>query len=134
MAEPYLTTLAYSEPAGSDRIGLCSSRADVHFVTVGPGTPQEEKVRVWACNGFGPYVLQLGYDSQNPVCLLSAYLAGTVVRIEPISPELALARLHTSTHSCWHPHAVPVDVLGQEIVAWLCPTCDEVLPADWDEL
>lgn len=130
----FITTLAYSEPAGSNRIGLCSLPAEVHFVTVGVGTPRAEKVRVWDCYGSGPCVLWLGYDSQNPVRLLAAHLAGTAVRIEPISREVATARRIAAERSCWHPNAVPIDVLGQEVVAWLCPACDEVLPADWDEL
>lgn len=133
MTDPFITTLAYSEPAGSDRIGLYAGPVEVHFVTVAPGTPWEEKIRVWECSGSGPYVLRLGYDSLHPLRLLGAHPAGALVRVEPVSPEVSAARREAAVRSCWHPDAVPVDVLG-EVVAWLCPSCGEALPAGWDEL
>lgn len=32
---------------------------------------------------------------------------------------------------CRHPRAVPVESVLGELVAWLCPGCDEQLPAEW---
>lgn len=36
--------------------------------------------------------------------------------------------------SCVHLEPVPVETLDGELVAWLCPECDEALPANWHPL
>jgi len=35
------------------------------------------------------------------------------------------------TDDCMHTQASPVETLARETVAWLCPDCDEQLPANW---
>lgn len=49
-----------------------------------------------------------------------------------ISFDAFAARLSAVTCPTGHADAVPVDeYLTKLIVAWLCPTCDQQLPADW---
>lgn len=49
-----------------------------------------------------------------------------------ISSEQAAAKLSALACPRAHANAVPVDeLLTGAIVAWLCPTCDKQLPADW---
>lgn len=45
--------------------------------------------------------------------------------------ELVSARLKAAVGPCAHAEAVPVETLDGETVAWLCPGCDEQLPAEW---
>ena len=56
---------------------------------------------------------------------------GPVSPIGGVSAELAGARLRAAFGPCAHGEAVPVETLDGETVAWLCPACDEQLPADW---
>lgn len=129
-----ITTLAASEAAGSDRIFLCSGAEVVHHVTLQPGTAHQETVRVWDFFGTGPYVARLGYDKDHPTYLRSAHPTGSAVRIEAVSTEVVAARQKAAFGLCMHPEAVPVRTLDDEeaVVAWLCPQCDEMLPADWE--
>ena len=56
-----------------------------------------------------------------------ALLFGTAV-LRGRSPAVEAS----STPACLHGSAVPVELAaGGERVAWLCPDCDEQLPADW---
>lgn len=133
VTEPYITTLAASEVMWSDRLSLCGTAGIVHHVTLQPGTPYEETVRVWDCFGTGPYVLRLGHGVNHRAFLRHAHPIGSVVRIEAVSAELAAARRKAALGLCMHPEAVPVSTFSDpvEIVAWMCPHCDEALPADW---
>lgn len=49
-----------------------------------------------------------------------------------ISFEQAGARLSALSCRTAHTTAVPVDSVAGDIVAWLCPDCDQQLPADWE--
>ncbi len=40
-------------------------------------------------------------------------------------------RMLARQSACSHSEAVPVDTLDGERVAWLCPSCDAQLPADF---
>ena len=133
MTEPYITTMAASEAARSERLSLCGAPRVVHHVTLQPGTPYEETVRVWDCFGTGPYILRLGYDKDHPAPLYHAHVAGSVVRLEAVSAELEAARQKAALGLCMHPGAVPVSTFSDpvEVVAWLCHDCDEPLPVDW---
>lgn len=45
--------------------------------------------------------------------------------------ELIGAHIKAAFGPCAHPEPVPVETLDGELVAWLCPGCDEQLPAAW---
>jgi hypothetical protein len=78
-------------------------------------------------------VIYLGLDDDHRACLVHNHMAGAVVRLEPVSPDLAEARRKVALGGCAHPDAVPVRAYANtEVVAWLCPGCDEELPRDWD--
>lgn len=49
-----------------------------------------------------------------------------------LSMEIAGARLNAALGGCTHTSAVPVEISTGETVAWLCPTCGQQLPADWE--
>lgn len=56
--------------------------------------------------------------------------------VSPVSPagismEMFGVNLKAALGGCAHPEAVPVETLGGELVAWLCPGCDERLPPEW---
>jgi hypothetical protein len=131
MTEQHLTTLASTVLKGDDRVVLCTRSRDIHYLTIGPGTPYEERIRAWDCEGIGPYMAHLGYDKDHPLHLASSHLAGTAVRIDGVSPELAAARRKSWNGPCSHPDVEPVETLAGELVAWLCAGCDEKLPPDW---
>jgi hypothetical protein len=48
-----------------------------------------------------------------------------------ITCEHAGARISALSCPVAHTTAVPVDDVAGQLVAWLCPTCDRQLPADW---
>lgn len=51
---------------------------------------------------------------------------------QDVNMALAAARLKAALGPCAHPNAVPVELLlGGEIIAWLCPSCDAQLSARW---
>lgn len=45
--------------------------------------------------------------------------------------EHEVARMLAIDPPCPHSGAVPVESVLGEVVAWLCPECDEQLPAEW---
>jgi hypothetical protein len=54
-----------------------------------------------------------------------------MVDLGPLSHDIDLATGKSRT--CQHLEAVPVELLeGGELVAWLCPACDEQLPPEPD--
>lgn len=58
-------------------------------------------------------------------------LARPQTRTGGVPLELVTARLGAVFGRCAHRPAVPVDTCLGERVAWLCPTCDQRLPAGW---
>lgn len=69
--------------------------------------------------------------SLPPAPVLAAALARPEMRTGGVPLELAMARIGAVFGPCSHRPAVPVDTCLGERVAWLCPACDQRLPARW---
>lgn len=131
MSEPYFTTLARDATVGSDRVFTVSRTDEMHHIVIEPGAPHEETLLVRDCRGFWPHLVLFSYDMNHQARLCHPHPAGAAVRVDPVSAELAEARQKAAATFCWHSKAEPVRTLDDEIVAWLCPDCDEQLPMDW---
>lgn len=131
MTEPHFTTLARDASVGSDRIFTVSRTDEMHYIVIEPGTLREEALIVRDCRGFWPHLVLFSWDMNHLIRLRHSHVAGSVVRIEPVSAELAAARQKAAMTWCWHSKACAVRSLEDEVVAWLCPDCDEQLPAEW---
>jgi hypothetical protein len=80
----------------------------------------------WVAVGrFEPYAPILDFlgDTFSPVWATIA---------KPFTARQPVATLPTvATGGCVHPAPEPVRTVGGDLVAWLCPDCDQELPADW---